>query len=84
MPINIIDLEDARLLGDLTFKEWQREWLAQWLRPLMELVIAKRDEKVLQEWDKLPQGMIETMQQVQPEKFAEATAAIDQMRKQFK
>lgn len=84
MPISIIDLEDAKLLGTLNFREWQKSWLADWLRPLIDIVLTKRDEQTLVEWDKLPPELMERLEQDQPEKFAEAAAAIEQMRKQFK
>ena len=84
MPISIVDLEDAKLLGTLNFREFQKVWLADWLRPLMQIVVAKRDERTLVEWDKLPPELMETMQQDHPDEFAEASAAIKEMRKQFK
>ena len=84
MPVTIVDLADAQLLGQMTFKEFQREWLSQWLRPLMEIVITRRDEKVLQEWDKLSPELHEAMQQDFPDQHKQALKAINKMRKQFK
>jgi len=84
MPISIVDLEDAKLLGTLNFREFQKQWLADFLRPLMQIVVAKRDEQTLIEWDKLSPEIHETMERDYPEQHAEAMTAIEQMRKQFK
>ena len=84
MPISIVDLEDAKLLGTLNFREFQKSWLADWLRPLILIVVAKRDEQTLVEWDKLPPELHEAMERDHPEQHAEAMTAIEQMRKQFK
>jgi hypothetical protein len=83
MPINIVDLADAQLLGQLTFKEFQREWLAQWLMPLMQIVVARQEEKVLREWDKISPELHDTMEQDFPEQYAQAIRSVTQMRKQF-
>jgi hypothetical protein len=84
MPITVLDLDDAKLAGAMSFKAFQREWLAQWLKPLLEIVTAKRNERIVIEWDKMPPELHDAMKSQLPEQYAQAERAVAQMKEQYK
>ena len=84
MPVTVLDLADAKLAGQMTFRDWQREWLAQWLRPLLEIVTAKRNERIIIEWDRMPPELHDVMKMQFPEQYAQAEKAVREMKTQFK
>lgn len=84
MPVNVLDLQDARLAGQMNFRAFQREFLAQWLRPLMEIVITKRNERIMIEWDRMPAELHDAMKMQFPDQYARAEQAIAQMKEQYK
>ena len=84
MPVTVLDLADAKLAGQMSFREFQREWLAQWLKPLLEIVVAKRDERILIEWDRMPPELHDAMKVQFPDKYAQAEKAVREMREKYK
>jgi len=84
MSITVLDLQDARLAGKMEFRAFQREWLTQWLRPLMEIVITRRNERIMLEWDRMPPELHVAMQTQFPDKYAQAEEAVREMREKYK
>jgi hypothetical protein len=84
MPITVLDFEDAKLAGQMSFKDFQRSWLAQWLRPLLEIVTAKRNERIVLEWDRMSPELHDAMKMQFPDQYAAAEKAVREMKAQFK
>ena len=84
MPVTVLDLQDAKLAGQMSFRAFQREWLAQWLRPLMEIVISRRNERIMLEWDRMPPELHVAMQAQFPDQYVKAEQAVREMREKYK
>ena len=81
MPLNILIAEDAALQGVLTWKEWESQWLAQWLDPLLVMVQTFQSEQTLQQWDQFPSELKDRLEEVNPIQFRKANKIIEDLRK---
>lgn len=81
MPLDIFAAQDAAMAGVQIFQKWQRDWLAQWLKPLMDMVEALQTEQVVNQWELLDPQLKEFMEKQYPEEYAKAEKIISDLKK---
>jgi len=84
MTATIIDAQDAAHSASVDVQVWAREFVAEWLRPLQEMQMARTMQETVGMIEQMPPEMHKFMEQQNPEQYAAMMKAVDQLKKRGK
>ncbi len=84
MTATIIDAQDAAHSASVDAQGWAREFVSEWLRPMIEMQQARTIEQAVMMIEQMPPEMKAMMQAQNPEQYAAMMKAVDQLKKRGK
>lgn len=81
MGIDYVEVLDVLNAGSMEADLFLTEWLNQFIEPLLMLMMAMQQEKMLIMWEQMPTELHEQMKEQQPEKYAQVEKMLQQVEK---